>query len=1513
MAPRIAARPALITLAILAALTGALMLLPVAWAGDESEREALEKRTRDGVVRERTELRTSSSRTFATEAGSNLTRLYPEPVNFRSGGKWEAIDSTLVADPAPGYALTNRAADYDVALPDSAGGPVAVTDGSDRVTFALDGARGAPRSQGASATYANALPGIDLTYEVQAGAVKESIVLDSPAAGSKYSFRVETSDGLRARANDAGGIDFVRDGKVRMSFAPPFMEDSAPAPARSESVRFELSEDGSGYRVVLRADAGWLSDPDRVYPVTVDPTTTVHTSDDCYMASGSGANTSYCGYTDPLITVGTDAGGAVRRGFMRVDASVVPKTAEVLRADLMLYVESGTQRNVDLHRVTRESTTARTWNKYDGVTAWTTPGGDISASPDGSNAAFGGTVGLHRLSARKLAQGWVDGSIPNYGVVVKDNGATAGVLNITGDAATNDPVMEIAWAHRTGEQDRWTFAEQGLSDRMSLKTNVANGNLLLEENDIQIPGIAGHDLDFSRNLNNLEIEGGTSTDDLGKYWRHTGGWDVWLRSSAAGATQNFNGPSNFWAPYDKTGATTYATPTGMNADLKKNADGTHTLTYRQSQRKLTFNTAGMPTSDEDRNGNKITYSYGGPGGKLSAVKDTHDQGTANNTLTLAYTTDGYIDTVTDRSSPARVWNYDYTGNKLTSYVNPDGRTTTYGYDANGSLTDITDPRGHKTKITYDAQFRVTSIQRFTDALATVGPITRYEYPTTLSTQCQGVGGTGEGKVVGETIEKDPLWTTGTAHTTKYCWDKLLRVQKSFDGRGEARSQTYTSNSDVTTLDSMGSQAWSMSYSDDRAKEGSSPAATGQTAGMKMTYGYDEAAPLPQSNPLHWLPSSLTDTENKTTNYSYDAKGNTTGVKLPLTGQPTIGIVPNTNGTTQSITDANGTGTTAFTYETDWDLDTIDRPSTLLTETLDYDAVHRLTSHANANMPNVTETYVYDKVDRMTSLAYNAASAVTYGYDYNGNLTSRIDATGTTTYTYDRLNRLTQESLPGGRVNNYTYDAASNLATLQDAGGTTTYTYGASNLLATMLAPGEATATTFTYNKDAQRTKTTYPNGVALSMDFEDKTAADGTTDLNDTGPNRLKSIEAKHTATNTVLTRFAYGYTPDTALCGGTNADTSLRHSVTNKDNVTSKYCYDPLNRLTKASSHNGSTYDYTLDANGNITKRVKGAATTSFGYDTANRLCWLIGSSQASAGCTAPTGATTFTHDASGNMTASSGALAISHNSKGQSTSMTSLSGTGALTASYAGTNQVERFTSGATTFTNNALGVGAETTGTATTYYRRDNEGGLVSMRQPSTGNPIHYYAFDGIGSVSALTGSAGTAAQRYDYDPYGVTTPNPATGGVTNPWRYASSYQDSNGLYKMGLRYYSPELMRWTQQDPLEQPADPTQANRYGYGAGDPINNADPDGDAAAAVVAGGAVVVGVTAAAVRTVVVAGVSAGAVYAINQMGKKKSRGGPGKAPTGKGNSNRWPKKTSKKAPHNPNKKGPPPGTERR
>jgi hypothetical protein len=95
-----------------------------------------------------------------------------------------------------------------------------------------------------------------------------------------------------------------------------------------------------------------------------------------------------------------------------------------------------TSRNQEVHRITGTTDwteTGVTWNTRDGVLAWATPGGDFDPAatdtkPSGTTA--GTAVSFNVLSdstSANIPQGWVNGTIPNYGLLVKDqleDGAT---------------------------------------------------------------------------------------------------------------------------------------------------------------------------------------------------------------------------------------------------------------------------------------------------------------------------------------------------------------------------------------------------------------------------------------------------------------------------------------------------------------------------------------------------------------------------------------------------------------------------------------------------------------------------------------------------------------------------------------------------------------------------------------------------------------------------------------------------------------------------------------------------------------------------------------------------------------------------------------------------------------------------------------------------------------------------------------------------------------------------------
>jgi RHS repeat-associated protein len=106
-------------------------------------------------------------------------------------------------------------------------------------------------------------------------------------------------------------------------------------------------------------------------------------------------------------------------------------------------------------------------------------------------------------------------------------------------------------------------------------------------------------------------------------------------------------------------------------------------------------------------------------------------------------------------------------------------------------------------------------------------------------------------------------------------------------------------------------------------------------------------------------------------------------------------------------------------------------------------------------------------------------------------------------------------------------------------------------------------------------------------------------------------------------------------------------------------------------------------------------------------------------------------------------------------------------------------------------------------------------------TTGGKSYYYLTDATGNVLGLVDDAGKRTHTYAYGPTGLPR-GTTTEAAPQPFRYTGAYLDPTGLYKMGARYYDPQISRFTQPDPSGQETDP-----YLYAVGDPINNSDPTG--------------------------------------------------------------------------------------
>ncbi|WP_344077921.1 RHS repeat-associated core domain-containing protein [Streptomyces crystallinus] len=912
-----------------------------------------------------------------------------------------------------------------------------------------------------------------------------------------------------------------------------------------------------------------------------------------------------------------------------------------------------------------------------------------------------------------------------------------------------------------------------ITDSLVGRVDYSTGNLMLAATDFEVAGV-GQKLRLSRTYNSLDAPWGRVTQ---RWWQE---YERYLDLDF----------TNEVILYDATGATltftknsdgSLSTPAGYSKDLKKNSDGTYTLTDRKTGTKDTYNSYGSLTKVTDKNNGTITVTPHDEGGEQKGFKLTE---TRSGRWIDLLKTDASQWQAKDLTGRTAVFDLDPAGN-LTRTADTEGKTTTFGYDSSGRITKVTTPEGRVTVFTYDSQSRLTSMLRATGFNGTgeSGPTYTYAYSADTPT------------AAGTTTVTDP-----ERHTTKYEHDGDGAVTKVTDALNHSRSRTYDARHNLATAtDAMGTGGTGANITtygwDSRNNPTSAKLPTGATASAT---GYQTIAGTD-------LPGTVTNADDEKTDYKYDAVGNTLSVAQTGTGggartfdynpsTPTCGgFEGQTCKTTTKMTDSHSVAT-AFHYDSKGNLDKATPPAPLGTTTYTYDTLGRTETVTDGR--GIKTVYVYDHRDRVIKVSTTHAT-VTYAYDGDGNLTQRSDGTGVTRYAFDPLSRETVRTLQDGSQTRLTYTPAGNVETYSDPAGVTAYAYNEVNKLRELKDPTGKT-TTYAYDNNDFRTKTNYPGGTVQSIN-PDKSGR----------PQTIKATSSKGT-----LVDLAYSYQ------NGTKDSTKIRTTTDAEAKRQTTYSYDGAGRLTFTRDVDTSgvpsidvVWAYCYDRAGNVTSEGNVfnqtcPSRTTYTYNDAQQL-------------TAKNDSTTnWSYDATGNETA--GAPTPETTRTGETWSdfsqLTSLTtGNKTYTGQYASTDQSERIRLGDTYFHNGPLGLSGTSLGGMDTGFNREPQGTLNSM---TTGTSSLYYLTDALGSVIALVDDTGTKVNSYTYTPRGAS--RTTTEKTPQPYRFAAGYQDPTGLYHLGARYYDPNLGRFTQPDPSGQ-----EKNPYLYAEGDPANRIDPQG--------------------------------------------------------------------------------------
>ncbi|MDF2540146.1 MAG: repeat-associated core domain protein, partial [Herbinix sp.] len=342
-----------------------------------------------------------------------------------------------------------------------------------------------------------------------------------------------------------------------------------------------------------------------------------------------------------------------------------------------------------------------------------------------------------------------------------------------------------------------------------------------------------------------------------------------------------------------------------------------------------------------------------------------------------------------------------------------------------------------------------------------------------------------------------------------------------------------------------------------------------------------------------------DALNNRTEFLYDRNMRQTGT-IDAEGNTTTSVY-DSRGNVSTRTDADG-NTTTYQYDGENRLIKVSDPlgnSTSYT----YDAAGNKVSQTDGN--GNTATYQYNAANKLIGKIDPNGVVITgrtesYTYYANGRMASKTDRNSiTTSYTYDFFGRLTEEDA-GGEVQSYTYDANGNLLTMDDATGITYRTYDELNRNISKTVP-DVGKSIYEYDLPAEEAgeyaeRTTDPKGNATIKTY-DKAA-------------RLSKVQVGEDTT-------VYEYNRN-----------GSRYRVIYPDGTTETYHYDRKNQITslvnaKADQSVISSYQYTYDPASNQLSKTEGKGTTTYTYDSLNRISTV----------SEPDGkVTTYTYDGAGN-----------------------------------------------------------------------------------------------------------------------------------------------------------------------------------------------------------------------------------------------------------------------------------------
>ena len=236
--------------------------------------ETLEKQ---GAIKRLPEKETLNTYAFLNRDGTESVVMFPDNIKYIDGsGAAVEKDITLIEAKSGGY--TVKANDCDLLLPEDIKDGLSFSYSGGSIKLTPEGAKGsaAVKEESSVSYYGVFGEHTVLRYTPLLNGVKEDIVLYEYTGLSSFGFDL-TTDKLWISDKEDRFVFVNENGEPAIEFGDVFAYDASGKTVKG-SLLVERTEEGKNYSVTVTVPEKFLTDPETVYPVTVDPT--VHESND---------------------------------------------------------------------------------------------------------------------------------------------------------------------------------------------------------------------------------------------------------------------------------------------------------------------------------------------------------------------------------------------------------------------------------------------------------------------------------------------------------------------------------------------------------------------------------------------------------------------------------------------------------------------------------------------------------------------------------------------------------------------------------------------------------------------------------------------------------------------------------------------------------------------------------------------------------------------------------------------------------------------------------------------------------------------------------------------------------------------------------------------------------------------------------------------------------------------------------------------------------------------------------